>query len=64
MRVVYEILPHLNVNFNLYFLISVCKFECVSEFSQKFNNFVRIEKKLTNTFKLTHRNEQNTSKTS
>ncbi len=44
-------------------LISVYKFECVSELLV-YSTVISIKiKKLTNTFKLTHRNEQNTNET-
>jgi hypothetical protein len=42
-------------------IISVCKFECVSELVLFLENFVE---KLTNTFKLTHINKQNKKETS
>ncbi len=65
MHVVYETLPHQHMKFRLYFVqLSVCKFECVSEFFHISRNLFKKWEKLTNTFKLAYRNEQNTNKTS
>jgi hypothetical protein len=50
------------MNFFCILLISVDKFECVSELFHSQRNFCKKLKTFTNTFKLTHRNEQNTSK--
>jgi hypothetical protein len=44
--------------------ISVCKFECVSELSVICKEISIKVKKLTNTFKLIHRNGQNRNKKS
>ncbi len=41
--------------------IFVCKLKCVSEL---FIFFLKFLKELTNTFKLTHKNDQNLNKTS
>jgi hypothetical protein len=59
MHVVYETLSHLNMKFYLYFArFCMCKFVCVSELFY----FIKVisigTKKLTNTFKLTHRNNK------
>ncbi len=62
----YGTLPHLNMKFLAYFAhLWVCKYRCVSElFIQHHRNSIRIRKNLTNTFKLIHRNEQNTQEIS
>jgi hypothetical protein len=56
-----KLFPTLLQSFACIVLISVDNFECVSELL--YRNFYKQEK-LTNTFKLTHRNKQNTNKTS
>ncbi len=42
--------------------IFVYKFECVGEFFRTLRDYYMNSKKLTNTFKLGHRKEQNTKK--
>jgi hypothetical protein len=60
-QVVYETHPLLNMKFCVYFA-HFCV--CVSEiFHFHINYYIKMEK-LTNTYKLTQRNEQNTHKTS